>query len=143
MTKAYLRSLNELIIQSTLEATEEDISLLIDSPNGISREQISAIRNNINDQIKDYRDARLRKQREEFMASRNQQQRSLQKAAANVSIDSMLKGIAAVMSRPGGVPEGLLLAFREQSGKVGDEAIIEAWNNLVELGIIDPNDTEN
>ncbi len=142
MTKAYLRSLNELIIQSTIEASDEEASSLIDSPHGISYEKITAIRNNINFQIKKYRDARLEKLKKDFLESQRQQQTSIEKAAANVTIDSMLRSIAAVMNRSESLPEGLLLAFREQSGQVGDEAIIEAWKNLVELGLIDPNDIE-
>jgi hypothetical protein len=143
MTKAYLRSLNELIIQSTLEASDEEISSLIDSPHGISYEKIAVIGNDINVQIKKYRDARLKKLKQNFMESQSQQQSSVEKAAAKLTIDSMLKSIAAVMNRSDELPEGLLLAFREQSGQVGDEAIIEAWKNLVELGLIDPNDIEN
>lgn len=143
MTKAYLRSLNELIIQSTLEESDEEISSLIDSPHGISYEKIAVIGNDINVQIKKYRDARLKKLKQHFMESQSQQQSSVEKAAAKLTIDSMLKSIAAVMNRSDELPEGLLLAFREQSGQVGDEAIIEAWKNLVELGLIDPNDIEN
>lgn len=143
MTKAYLRSLNELIIQSTLEASDEETSSLINSPHGISYEKITAIRKDINVQIKKYRDARLEQLKQEFMESQRQQQSSVEKAAANVTIDSMLRSIAAVMNRSESLPEGLLLAFREQNGQVGDEAIIEAWKNLVELGLIDPNDIEN
>lgn len=143
MNKAYLRSLNELIIQSTLEASDEETSSLIDSPYGISYEKITAIRNDINVQIKKYRDVRLEKLKKDFMESQRQQKISIEKAAANLTIDSMLKSIAAVMTHSEGLPEGLLLAFREQNGQVGDEAIIEAWKNLVELGLIDPNDIEN
>lgn len=143
MTKAYLRSLNELIIQSTIEASDEEASSLIDSPHGISYEKITAIRNNINVQIKKYRDARLEKLKQDFIESQRQQLLSVEKAAANLTIESMLRSIAAVMNRSENLPEGLLLAFREQSGQVGDEAIIEAWKNLVELGLIDPNDIEN
>lgn len=143
MTKAYLRSLNELIIQSTMEAGDEEVSSLIDSPHGISYEKITAIRNNINFQIKKYRDTRLEKLKQDFIESQRQQLLSVEKAAANVTIDSMLRSIAAVINRSEDLPEGLLLAFREQSGQVGDEAIIEAWKNLVELGLIDPNDIEN
>lgn len=143
MTKAYLHSLNELIIQSTLEASDEEMSSLIDSPHSISYKNITAIRNDINVQIKKYRDLRLEKLKQDFMESQRQEKRSVEKAAANLTIDSMLKSIAAVMTRSEGLPEGLLLAFREQSGQVGDEAIIEAWKNLVELGLIDPNDIEN
>lgn len=143
MTKAYLRSLNELIIQSTLDASDDDISLLIDSPSGISSEKIKNICDRISAKVKKYRDDRLIKQRQDFFAWQRQQKDFVEKAASKINIGDMLKDIVAVMTQPEKVPEGLLLAFREQSGKISDEGIIETWKNLVALGLIDPDDTED
>ena len=143
MTKAYLRSLNELIIQSTLEASDDEISLLIDSPGGILFEKIRSICTGIDAQVKKYRDDRLIKQKQDFIAWQGQQRDSIEKAISKINIDDMLKDIVAVMTRPDKVPEGLLLAFREQSGTISDEGIFETWKNLVELGLIDPNDAKD
>lgn len=142
MTKAYLRSLNELIIQSTLEASDDEISLLIDSPSGISSEKIISMCDHIHTQVKEYRDDRLIKQKQDFIAWQRQQQDSIEKSVSKINIGDMLKDIVAVMTRSDKVPEGLLLAFREQSGTISDEGIIETWKNLVELGLIDPNGRE-
>lgn len=141
MTLAFIKQINEYVIDATLEASDEEILACVGSHGYPSQQDIHRARSVITQAIKEQRQYRLSQQRAAFQAYK-QEQKATQNLPPKRSIPEMLSDIVAAMQNQNKVPEGLILAFREQ-GQGGSEGdIIEIWQNLVELGLIDPNDTD-
>ncbi|WP_299194784.1 hypothetical protein [uncultured Amphritea sp.] len=140
MTLAFIKQINEYVIDATLEANDEEILACVGSDGYPSLRDIHRAQAMIKQTIKEQRQYRLSQQRAAFQVYKQEQ-----KAALNISpkrsIPEMLSDIVAAMQNENKVPEGLILAFREQGQGGSEDDIVKIWQNLVELGLIDPNDT--
>jgi hypothetical protein len=136
MSIAFLEEIDELIAQATIEATEEDIKNSFESSPEflLSLKKINAV---INQAVTENRKTRLNALRSAFISSK-ENSANFRKISATRSIDKMLSEIAAVIKNKNDrVPEGMILAFRNQGVAASDEDIRDMWHKLVDLGLID------
>lgn len=141
MTLAFIKQINEYVIEATIEASDEEILACVGSDGYPSQQDIHQARAVITRAVKEQRQYRLSQQRADFQAYK-QEQNVTQNASPNRSIPEMLSDIVAAMQNQNKVPEGIILAFREQGQGGSEDDIVEIWQNLVELGLIDPSDTK-
>lgn len=141
MTLAFIKQINEYVIDVILEASDEEILACVGSDGYPSLQDIHQARAVITQAVKEQRQYRLSQQRAAFQAYK-QEQKATQNVPPKRSIPEMLSDIVAAMQNQNKVPEGLILAFREQGQDGSENDIVEIWQNLVELGLIDPNDTD-
>lgn len=141
MTLAFIKQINEYVIDATIEASDEEILACIGGEGYPSQQDIHQARAVITQAVKEQRRYRLSQQRAAFQAYK-QEQNVTQNAPANRSIPEMLSDIVAAMQNQDKVPEGIILAFREQGQGGSEDDIVEIWQNLVELGLIDPSGTK-
>ena len=142
MTLAFIKQINEYAIEATIEASDEEILACVDSDGYPSQQDIYQARTVITQTIKEQRQLRLSQQREAFQVYK-QEQNVAQDAPPKRTIPEMLSNIVVAMQNQDKVPEGIILAFREQGQSGSEDDIFEIWQNLVELGLIDPNDTQS
>ena len=142
MTLAFIKQINEYVIEATIEASDEEILACVGSDGYPSQQDIYQARTVITQTIKEQRQLRLSQQREAFQAYK-QEQNVAQYAPPKRTIPEMLSDIVGAMQNQDKVPEGIILAFREQGQSGSEDDIFEIWQNLVELGLIDPNDTKS
>ncbi|MEW7974777.1 MAG: hypothetical protein AB2821_14975 [Candidatus Thiodiazotropha endolucinida] len=141
MTLAFIKQLNEYVIEATIEASDEEILARIGNEGYPSQQDIHQARDLITQAVKEQRQNRLSQQRAAFEVYK-QEQNTTKNITAKRSVPEMLSEIVAAMQNKDKVPEGILLAFREQSQNGSEDDIANIWQNLVELGLIDPNDTK-
>jgi hypothetical protein len=140
MTLAFIKQINEYVIDATLEASEEEILASIGDSGYPSRQDIHQARTTITQAVKEQRQYRLSQKKAAFQLYK-QEQKGVQNTPPKRTIPEMLSDIVAAMQNKDKVPEGIILAFREQGQEGSEDDIVEIWQNLVELGLIDPNDT--
>ncbi|NIB39777.1 hypothetical protein HBA55_09290 [Pseudomaricurvus alkylphenolicus] len=141
MTLAFIKQINEYVIEATIEASDEEILACVGSDGYPSQQDIHQARAVITRAVKEQRQYRLSQQKAAFQAYK-QEQKVSQNVPPKRSIPEMLSDIVTAMQNQDKVPEGIVLAFREQGQDGSEDDIIEIWKNLVELGLIDPNDTD-
>lgn len=141
MTLAFIKQINEYVIDATIEASDEEILACVGSDGYPSQQDIHIVREIITQAVKEQRQYRLSQQRAAFQAYK-QEQKATQDISPKRSIPKMLSDIVAAMQNQDKVPEGIILAFREQGQDGSEEDIVEIWQNLVELGLVDPNNTD-
>lgn len=139
MTLEFIKQINEYVIDATVEASDEEILASIGSDGYPSQQDIHQARMMITQAVREQRQYRLSQQKRAFQAYK-QEQKVGQNISHKRTIPEMLSDVVAVMQNQDKVPEGLILAFREQGQDGSEDDIVEIWQNLVELGLIDPND---
>ncbi len=140
MTLAFIKQINEYIIEATLEASEEEILASIGDPGYPSRQDIHQAHAAITQAVKEQRQYRLAQEKAAFQ-SYKQEQKGMQNTPPKRTIPEMLSDIVAAMQHKDKVPKGIILAFREQEQEGSEDDIVRIWQNLVELGLIDPDKT--
>lgn len=142
MTIAFIMQINEYVINATLEASDEAILASVGSDGYPSPQEVQQACATITQAINKKRANRLSHQQfafEEYKKNR----KSIQDAPQRRSIPEMLSDIvSAIQNQDKAVPDGIILAFREQGKGGSEEGIIEIWQNLVELGLTGPDDIE-
>lgn len=139
MKLAFIKQINEYVIDATMEASDEEILATIGDSEHPSQDDIHQARMLITLAVKEQRQYRFFKKKAGFQAYK-QEQKSVHNIPAKRSIPEMLSDIVGAMQNQDKVPEGIILAFREQGPNGSDDDIKEIWQNLVELGLIDSND---
>lgn len=142
MTLAFIKQINEYVIEATIEASDEEILACIGCDGYPSQQDVFQARTVIKLAIKEQRQLRLSQQRAAFQAYK-QEQKVAQNEPSKLTIPEMLSDIVAAMQNQDKVPEGIILAFRKQGQGGNDDDIFEIWQNLVELGLVDSNDTKS
>ena len=141
MTLEFIKQINEYVIDTILEADDEEILASVGRAGYPTRHDVQQACTSITQAIREYRVNRLSQQQSLFEAHK-QNQKNVQSASKKKSISEMLSDIVSAIQNQDEVPEGIILAFREQ-GKEGSEGdIATIWHNLVELDLIDPNDID-
>ncbi|WP_022954812.1 hypothetical protein [Leucothrix mucor] len=142
MTIAFIKQINEYVINATLEASDEAILASVGSDGYPSPQEVQQACAAITQTISQQRANRLSQEQSAF-AEYKKNQKNIQNAQQRRSIPEMLSDIVSTMQKQNkAVPDGIILAFREQGKGDSEEDIIEIWQNLVELGLIDPNGIE-
>ncbi len=140
MTLAFIKQINEYVIDATLEASDEEIFASIGDAGYPSQQDIHQVLATISQAVKKQRQYRLSQQKAAFQLYK-QEQKGVQNTHPKRTIPKMLSDIVAAMQNKDKVPEGIILAFREQGLSGNEDDIVEIWKNLVELGLIDPIDS--
>lgn len=135
MNLEFIKQINEYIIESLIEARDDEILSLIDAPTYPSSKDIATASLLIEVTIKQSQRNRLERKKAEFTAYKSRQK---QIEPLHRPVTKMISDIVATMQNTDNIPEGILLAFREQQESVSDEDIALIWQSLVELGLIDP-----
>jgi len=138
MTQAFINQINEYVIDATLEASDEEIFATIGDVGYPSKQDIHQARATITQAVKEQRQYRLFQKKAAFQAYK-QEQKNIRLIPLKRSIAEMLSDIVAAMQNKDKVPKGIILAFREQGQDGSENDIVEIWQNLMELGLIDPN----
>lgn len=139
MTLAFIKQINEYVIEATMEASDEEILACIDSNGFPSHQDILKVSEMITLAVKEQRQSRLTQQKVAFQAYK-QGQKTTRNLSSGRSIPKMLSDIVGAMQNQNDLPQGITLAFREQSQDGSEDDIHKIWQSLVELGLIDPND---
>lgn len=141
MNLEFVKQINEYVIESLLEANDEDILSKVDTPNYPTSEDITTASQLIQQAIQEDKRKRLEQKKAEF-AAYNVSQESTFETLLRRPVTNMIADIVAAMQNTDEIPEGILVAFREQQEDASDEDIALIWQSLVELGLIDPNDND-
>ncbi len=143
MTLAFIKQINEYVIDATLEVSDEEILSTIGDNSYPSENDIHLARAFITRAVKEQRKFRLSQKKIAFQNYKQEQKNTLADRPHKRSVPEMLADIVAAIQNTEKVPSGIILAFREQSQDGSEDDIKEIWRNLVELGLINPNDTDN
>ena len=137
----FLKEINELIIDSTLDESDEVVLGSIGKANYPTIQDIESAKLTVNKAIASFNKEKLENKRAEFEAHKaSQMEQDL--SSNSKTIPQMLGDIVAALRNEDKVPEGLLLAFREQSQGGSEEDLKELWISLVQLGLIDIKDDD-
>ena len=142
MTIAFIKQINEYVINATLEASDEEIIASVGRDGYPSPQEVQQACDAITQAISQQRACRLSQEQSAFEEYKKNQ-KNIQNAPQRRSIPEMLSDIVSTMQKQNkAVPDGIILAFRAQGKGGSEEDIIEIWKSLVELGLIDPDDIE-
>jgi len=139
MKLAFIKQINEYVIDATMEASDEEILAAIKDKGYPSQDDIHQAHVLITQAIKEQRQYRFLQKKASFQAYKLEQ-KSIQNILTKRLIPEMLLDIVEAMKNKDQVPKGIIMAFREQGQKGSDDDIKEIWQNLVELGLIDSDD---
>ena len=140
MNLNFIKQINEYVIESILEASDADILSMIDSLDYPTSEDITTASQIIKPALKEDKRKRLERKKSEFYAYKEKNDSNL--SALQRQVGTMISDIVAAIQRNGDVPEGIIMAFRNQQTSASDEDIAKIWQDLVELGLINPGDND-
>ncbi len=143
MSAEFLKMINEYIIDSIIECDDDEYLSNIGKDGYSSQEDIDFARSFIQATVRELRQERLNASRERYAQSKSQKSGVLDTISTTKPLQEMLTQIISVMQSEEQVPDGLLIAFREQGKTGSEEGIRNIWKSLVELGLIDPEKDEN
>ncbi|MEZ0122111.1 MAG: hypothetical protein AB9Q23_09955 [Candidatus Reddybacter sp.] len=141
MNLGFIKQINEYVIESLLEANDDDILSMVDSPDYPTSDDITTASQRIQQAIQEDKHKRLEQKKAEFAAYKISQASAF-KALLQRPVATMISDIVAAMQNADDMPEGILVAFREQQESASDEDIALIWQSLVELGLIDSYDND-
>jgi len=139
MTIKFLKQLNDDIIESIIESSDEEILSQIGKENYPTWDDITFAEQTVSEIINKKRIERLEKNKQKFSEFKNKNEKTLNSLISIKSIEELLADIVKGMQNKDKVPNGLLVAFREQSHDGNDDAIREIWKSMVKLKLIDNN----
>ena len=137
MSIRFLQHINDLIIET--DTDESEILALVGQDGFLTAQEIEDVKTFIQDAIADNRKARLDQVKADFIRNRAQASKKLADTKRDRSLSDMLGDIVKAMQNTDRVPEGILLAFREQSTNqaASEQDIRDIWESLLQLGLID------
>ena len=146
MTISFLRTINEMIVDAVMDADSKDIKNKIGTQGFPTEPEIDAVKANIAAAVQNARQARLAETRVAFESHKrariHRSHESAESASQVRSVTEMLSDIVSAINNPDSVPKGILVAFREQGEGGNDEDIRRIWLDLVDLGLVNPDDAE-
>lgn len=144
MTVAFVQMLNEYVIDSLFEADAAEISASIGGNDFPTQEAIDSSRKHMFDAIAESRILLLEKMRTEYEHANELKAARKSDAIAEVrSVPDMLSDIVAALSNGDKTPKGIVLAFRNQGANGDDSDIEKIWQDLVDLGLILPDELDD
>lgn len=142
MTLKFIQQINEYVIDSIFEANDQEVLSRIDSSGYPTSDDIANATRIIQQVMQDEKRRRLAKRKAEFAAYKASQEPNEERAERR-NVSAMIADIAAALQNKDEVPQGILLAFRDQQDNASDEDIVRIWESLVELGLIDPDEKDS
>lgn len=143
MTVAFVQMLNEYVIDSLFEADAAEITASIGGNDFPTQEAIDSSRKHMLDAIAESRILLLKRMRNEYEhANELKAVRNSDAITAVRSVPNMLSDIVAALSNSDKTPEGIVLAFRNQGANGDDNDIQKIWQDLVDLGLIRPDELD-
>ena len=143
MSLAFIKLINDYVIDATLEASDEDILSNVGQEGCPSWDVIHQTQSFLHEAIEERRRARLEQKKAEYQTYKNQKDKLLRTTGSKKTLGDMLSDIVRVMQNSDAVPKPVSMAFREQSKAGNDDAIREIWQALVDLGLIDLGDEKD
>lgn len=142
MSTALFQEVNNLIIEAIFEADEQETLSLIGTEGYPAAETITEIQAMLLRNIQANREKRLKQAKNDFARDKAGIAEKIMCRASSLSVENMLADIVKAMQNTEKVPEGILLAFREQSQNKenSEEDIREIWDSLARLGLIEDED---
>ncbi len=137
MNTGFLKQINELIIEADFE--DNDITASIGKEGFPTIDEILRIKAFVSKAIDESRKLRFERIKASFNRNRENKSKKMTSVQASRSLQEMLGDIVKAMQNQEQVPNGLLIAFREQSANqaASKEDIKEIWESLYQLGLID------
>lgn len=141
MTLGFIKQINEYIIDATLKDSDEEILASVGRSGYPSQQEVKQAHTAIIQAIGEQRKHQLSQQKSAFEEYKRNK-KVTQFSSHKKPISEMLSDIISTLQSQDKIPEGIILAFREQSKGGSEEDIAEIWQNLVELGLIDSGEIE-
>lgn len=137
MNTLFFKQINELIIEADFE--DDNITASIGEEGFPTADEILQIKGFVSEAIDESRKLRLERIKASFNQNRENKSKKMTSVQVGRSLQEMLGDIVKAMQSPEQVPNGLLIAFREQSANqaASEEDIKEIWESLYQLGLID------
>jgi len=143
MSLEFIKQMNEYVIDATMTQSDEDILSTVGKYDAPGWDTIRAAHSIVIQAVIDSRQSRLEKKKSEFLAAKEHQKSALKLFSVNKTVPEMLADIVKAMQNKEKVPDGLLMAFREQGQNGSEDDIKDIWQSLVQLGLIEPSDDEH
>ncbi len=144
MSIALFQEVNNLIAEATFEASEQETLSLIGMDGYPTAETITEIQKRLLNNIQANREKRLKQAKDDFARDKAGIAEKIMRRASTLTVDNMLSDIVKAIQNTEKVPEGILLAFREQSKNKenSEKDILEIWDSLARLGLIEDEDSK-
>ena len=141
MSIKLLREINELVIEADIERPDNEILSHLGLNGFPTLSQLSELQTALSNAITLNRNERLNRARSGFSRHLEDSKRKFI-SSRSLSMADMLQDIVKAMQDPNKVPEGLLVAFREQSQnqEASEDDIREIWESYARLGLIAPDE---
>lgn len=132
-----LREINELVVEADIEQPDNEILSRLGLYGFPTLSQLSEIQTALSNAIIVNRAERLNQAKLEYRKRLDDSERRVI-SSRSLSLADMLQDIVKAMHNPNKVPEGLLVAFREQSQnqEASEDDIREIWESFARLGLI-------
>lgn len=138
MSVSFVKEINDLIADAILESPEEEILSTIGRAGYPSWDRVREAKNLLAQAVAESRASRLERVKASFIKDKASSKFVRTAKPASKNINDMIADIVQAMQSKGeSIPNGLLVAFREQSKQGSEQDIAEIWENLVSLGLID------
>jgi hypothetical protein len=139
MNLEFIKQVNEYVIEAILETDDHETLALIDQTNWPSQIDLNNAKAVISQKLATRQKQILAQNKAEFQAYKKDKNNFLEMQKSSRTVTEMLSDIVKSMQNKDTVPEGILMAFRDQGQAGSDDDIKRIWKALVELGVIDPN----
>ena len=139
MSVSFVKEINDLISDAILESSDEEILSNIGKAGYPSWDSIREAKKMVAQAVAERRASRLEQAKASFIKDKAKSSviRTDKLEAKNIN-DMIADIVQAMQSKGDSIPNGLLVAFREQSKEGSEQDIKEIWESLVSLGLIDP-----
>jgi len=138
MKVTFVKEINDMIADTIMEDSDDEILACIGEVGYPPWKIVNEARSMMLGLITENRVSRLKNIKASYRLDK--ENRSILKAAklAAKGLDEMIADIAKAMQlKSDEIPNGLIVAFREQSKQGNEEDVRDIWENLVSLGLID------
>ena len=142
MNLEFIKQVNEYVIEAILDTNDHETLALIDQTNWPSQIDVDNAKAVISQKIATRQKQILTQKRAEFQAYKIDKKNFQETQKPNRTVTEMLSDIVKSMQNKDTLPEGLLMAFREQGQGGSDDDIKKIWKKLVDLGVINSNEDD-
>ena len=132
-----LREINELVVEADIEQPDNEILARLGLYGFPTLSQLSELQTALSNAITVNRAERLNRAKLEYRRRLDDSKRRVI-SSHSLSLADMLQDIVKAMHNTNKVPEGLLVAFREQSRnqEASEDDIRKIWESFARLGLI-------
>ena len=136
-----LREINELVVEADIEQPDNEILARLGLYGFPTLSQLSELQTALSNAITVNRAERLNRAKLEYRRRLDDSKRRVI-SSHSLSLADMLQDIVKAMHNTNKVPEGLLVAFREQSRnqEASEDDIRKIWESFARLGLIAPDE---